>query len=157
MKQSKGFSLIELLIAIGIIGILSTIAAFSWNRYVTNTNLRTATRDVASDIILLKARAVSESRQYRITFNVGANNYAVEQWNIGTGVYDIIQTKSPTAFGSDIFIDVTTFVGDRVTFLPRGTLSGVGGTVRLKNSRNSKTAIIVNITGKTRVELDDMQ
>lgn len=152
MKKQKGFSLIELIIVIAIIAIISTIAVYSWQRYVTNTNLRTAVRDVASDILLYKQRAVSESRQYQITFDSGANTYTIGQWNAGTGVFDIIQTKSPSTLGSGNAILDTTFVGGAVTFLPRGTLSGATGSVRLTNSRNSVATITINITGKTRVE-----
>jgi prepilin-type N-terminal cleavage/methylation domain-containing protein len=152
VKQPKGFSLVELLIAMGIIGIISTIALYSWQRYVINTNLRTATRDMASDILLFKQRAVSENIQYRITFTEGANNYTIDQGTAAGAPFNTIQTKSLSAFGSDITILDTNFTGGVVTFLQRGTLSGATGRVRLTNSRGSITTITVNITGKTRVE-----
>jgi type IV pilus assembly protein PilE len=152
VEKPKGFSLVEMLITIALIGIISTIAVYSWQRYVTNNNLRSAARDVAADIVLFKQRAVSESRPYQITFNGGTNNYDIQQWNAGTGTFDIIQTKTCSALGSDVSILNTTFVGDQVAFLPRGILSGLGGRVRLTNSRNSVAQIIVNTTGKTHVE-----
>jgi prepilin-type N-terminal cleavage/methylation domain-containing protein len=152
MKKQKGFSLVELLIVIALISIFAMIGVNSWQRYVTNANLRSATRDVASDILLCKEKAVSESKQYQITFNSGANTYTIGQWNSGTSVFDIIQTKTPLTFGPGNSILDTTFAGNTVTFLPRGTISGGLGSVRLTNTRNSTATVTINITGKTRVE-----
>jgi len=46
----KGFTLIELMIVIAIIGILSAVALFGWRGYQDNVNLRTAARAVVTDI-----------------------------------------------------------------------------------------------------------
>jgi prepilin-type N-terminal cleavage/methylation domain-containing protein len=152
VKQPKGFSLVELLIAMAIIGIISTIAAFAWQRYVTNANLRTAARDVASDILLFKERAVSESIQYRLTFNVAANRYTIDRGTAAGAPFFIIQSKSPATFGSGVSLLDTTFVGGQVSFLPRGTLGSGTGRVRLTNSRHSTATVTVTITGKTSVQ-----
>jgi len=135
-----------------IIGIISTIAAFSWQRYVTNANLRTAARDVASDILLFKERAVAESIQYRLTFNVGANNYTIDQGTAAGAPFTVMQTKTPTTFGSGLSLQGATFSGAQVVFLSRGTLGSGTGAVTLKNSRNSTATVTVNITGKTSVQ-----
>jgi prepilin-type N-terminal cleavage/methylation domain-containing protein len=70
----KGFTLIELLIVIALIGILSTIASFSWQRYVANSSLRTGARKVAADFALYKAKAIAETRPYTITIHLSPNN-----------------------------------------------------------------------------------
>ena len=60
IKESKGFSLIELMIVLLIIGIMATIASYSYRRYVNNANLRTAARQLATDINTMKGVAVSK-------------------------------------------------------------------------------------------------
>ncbi|MCX5856009.1 MAG: prepilin-type N-terminal cleavage/methylation domain-containing protein [Deltaproteobacteria bacterium] len=155
VKRRSGFSLVELMIAIAILGILASISSFAWQRYVTNTNLRTATRELEADFFLIKERSVSEKVQWRITLTAGANSsYDIEQGTAAGAPFTVIQTKSPASFGSGSYILDTTFGSSQITFLPRGTLSGSTGTVRLKNSRNSIATITINITGRTHVKFE---
>jgi type II secretion system protein H len=153
VRTKRGFTLVELLIVIGIIGILSTIALFGWRGYQDNVNLRTAARDVATDIAATKQRAVSEGVQYRITFSTAANNYIIEQGTAAGAPYTTIQTKSPTAFGagSGLSINSANFSGaQQVLFFTRGTLSS--GAVIMRNSKGSQATITVNFAGKTHVQ-----
>lgn len=153
MKRRNGFSLIELLIVIAIISIISTIAAFSWQRYVTNSNLRTAARDLEADIFLIKERAVSERAYYRITLNVGGNSYTIDQGGTASGnAYTVLQTKSPATLGSGNSLLDTNFANAQIIFQPRGTLGSGSGRVRLQNNRNSISTITVNFTGRTYVQ-----
>ncbi|MGV8079025.1 MAG: GspH/FimT family protein [Syntrophales bacterium] len=139
----KGFSLAELLIIIAIIGILAVISGYSWQRYVTNANLRAAAREIATDFSWAKENALKENRNYTITFDVSGNQYT-----IAPGA----KVKSPTFFGTDIRITGANFGigGTTITFLPRGTASA--GNVALVNSRGSTASIVVNITGKNYVQ-----
>jgi prepilin-type N-terminal cleavage/methylation domain-containing protein len=155
VMRRNGFSLVELMIAIGIIGILSTIAAVSWNRYVTNTNLRTAAREIEADLFSIKERAIGERIYYRLTLNVLANNYTIDKGTVSGAPYTVIQTKNPVTFGSDIYISSdTTFTGGQIIFQPRGTLGTTTGSIVLKNGRSSKATITINITGRTHVRFE---
>lgn len=139
----KGFSLAELLIVIAIIGTLAAIAGYSWQRYVTNSNLRAAAREIASDFSAARENAIKGSQNYTINFDVSGNQYT-----IAPGA----KIKTPTFFGSDIRLTAANFGigGTTITFLPRGTASA--GNVSLVNSRGSTAQIIVNITGKNYVQ-----
>jgi len=152
VKRQRGFSLIELMIAIAILGIMATLTSYSWNRYVNNANLRTAARALESDLFLIKERAVSEQVNYRISLNVGANSYTIDQWNSASSAYATIQSKTPSTFGSGCSLLDTTFGSAQIIFQPRGTLGAGTGRIRLTNSRNSIATITVNITGRTYVQ-----
>jgi len=159
MQRCKGFTLVELMIAICLLVILAAIGWLNLHAYTLNRNLRSAARDIASDFSLCKQRAVSESNTYQIVFNVTGGSYAIQTV---TGVPAAV-TKLPSSFGSDISIISADFGGGQtINFLARGTVSplsappGVAGgnSVLLRNSRNSIATITVTMTGRTYVTFD---
>lgn len=152
----KGYSLVEALVVIAIIGIVAAIAIPQLQRYATNNNLKSAARDIMGDFFIYKERAISENRMYRINFNVAANNYTIEQCSTAGSLcaaYTVIQAKSPTTFGNDIrIIDAAFGVNSTINFQTRGTTEA--GNVVLTNSRGSTATITTNITGRAGVQFN---
>jgi type II secretion system protein H len=147
--SSKGFTLIELMIVIAIIGILSAVSLFGWRGYQDNVNLRTAAGEVMSDIASCKQRAIAEGVQYCMQFTDGSPNYSINASSCSAPTQT--QAKNLTSFGSGLTISSTNFNSDQVSFLPRGTLSSNTGKIFLTNSKNSTATITVQITGRAYV------
>ena len=159
VRSSKGFSLIELMIVIAVLGIVLAIAAPNFTAYRDKTNLKEAARGISSDMLLAKQRAVSESRNYQIDFSEAANTYTIKQETaLNSGIYNDLSTKPVGAGNTAIKILGTPSFSSGVsyvTFQPRGTCNPFGS-LKLKHDRVLLPATITTqITGRVRVVYDE--
>ena len=153
----RGFTLIELIITLTIIVIVASIAVVSFQRLAVNSSIKTAARDVASDIALYKERAIAESRMYRISLDVNSGTYNIQQCG-ATGSScaswdpNPIQVKNLARFASDITFDSNITTATHLFFQTRGTVTN--RTIGLRNGRGSTATITINITGRTNVKFN---
>ena len=144
----KGYTLVEVCIVLALLTIISTLAIPAWQNYSSNINLKTAAREVMSDILNARQRAIEENINiYRLTFNVDDNNYTLS--NTDTGI--TYWTKPLTSSGNGISIQSVNFNnGSIVIFKNRGTVTR--GNVVLTNLAGSTATITVQITARTYVQ-----
>ena len=145
--KAKGFTLIELLIVVALLIIVGSISYGAFQRMAINGNLRTAARDITSEIANLRQRAMAETTALTMTF--GAGTYTVPQQGGGA------VTKNLTDFGRDIVFTRVDLGGGgtTLTFQSRGTTMQ-GGNVDLQNSRQSTAVININAAGRVNVQFN---
>jgi type IV fimbrial biogenesis protein FimT len=78
-RKSSGFSLIELIVVIAVLGIISTFAISSYQAWVQNTRIRTAAESIQTGIQMARAEAVS--RNASVQFDLRGINSA---WTVCT-------------------------------------------------------------------------
>lgn len=129
----RGFTVAEMLIAVVIFGVLVAIAVPQFIAFRPTSRLNGAARQVYSELMWARSKAVSENSAYVVTF---PTNQTMQISGSTTKTVSI-QTE---------YSDVTlTSSASTITFSSRGT-ADVAPTITLTNSGGSKT-VTVRITG----------
>lgn len=141
-KGEKGVTLIELLVAIAIVGILAVLVAPELGRFRSNYNARSCATDLIQYMRVARAMAIKENREYLIVFDTTANNQRYLIGFDGDGDNDLVTVNSDT-FGICNDTD-----SDR---LPEGDalVNGVPSCVRVVNLNNCGNNIIFGYTAGT--------
>lgn len=156
MNRKSGFTLLELLVTIGILVVLMGIAIPAFSTWLPNYRLKSAVMDIYSKCQHAKMMAVRTNRSHAVQFNTAGTGTVsvVDSKNnvFGDGDDDTLMSTnlsdyddgagniqfnngdaaSPAGSGWDNFV---TFSGDRLTFNSRGTCNA--GYVYLSNARGT--------------------
>ena len=79
VASRRGMSLVELVVALLILGVLLGLAYPSWRRFQAHQSLRYGAAQVAMDLREAQERAKAERRNYQVTFTRGSSQYRVER------------------------------------------------------------------------------
>lgn len=69
MKNNKAFSLIELIIIIGIMSVLGGLATISFNQWIRKANIEKYTKEIFADIQDMRTKATFTKRVHEIEIN----------------------------------------------------------------------------------------
>src|SRR5262245_30938752 len=132
-NDNRGFSLGEILVVTAIFGILGVIAVPQFLAQQPSLRLNGAARQVFSEIMSARMKAVNENTTYTVTF---PNNHTIQ----------IAGTTSRTIDIQTLYSDVTlSSSAATINLSSRGT-ADVTSTITITNGAGSKT-VSVKITG----------
>ncbi len=86
----QGFTVLELLVAIGILTILTSLAWGGWMEILPMVRLEAALGELVSDMQGARMKAISENRVYSIRFDMNRQEYQVFRKH--NGKKDIVKT-----------------------------------------------------------------
>jgi prepilin-type N-terminal cleavage/methylation domain-containing protein len=129
MKDRRGFTLIEIIIVITIVGILAIIATSNLQRWMSKTNARGFEREVFSEFQAARIMASSNGARYRLLIDFG-NRTTSLQLRGGSSWSAVSRPQVRAPFGAGI-ASVTPSGGSAVTsgyyafvFNPSGEVYG---------------------------------
>ncbi|UCD85163.1 MAG: GspH/FimT family pseudopilin [Deltaproteobacteria bacterium] len=142
INEKKGFTLLEMMVVVVIIGVLAGVAVPNVADWVTRYRLRSATRNLISNMIKAKSQAISENMPYVIAFNdiEGQDTYTITS---GTAVWGPIELSPGHP---EVEYDTISFNPPQLTFRSNGMV-GQGGSITLTNDRGETYIITIRITG----------
>ncbi len=131
LRSDRGFTMLELMIAVAIAGILVITAYTNWRKYSDQQRLRYSVIQVASSLRQGEERAKAERSTYTITFTASSSAYVIQRVSGGY----LENAQLPTG--------VTPQTSDTVTFTQFGVpQNNTPHTITLQNSAGTKTASV---------------
>lgn len=122
---SRGFSLVELVIAVAIMGVLLSLAAPSFSAYLRNVKLRSAAEMFVAGVQLARSEAVRMNTS--VEFLLTANDPLVAN----------VATAAASASGTNWMVrtaDLTTFVDGKFGMEGSGSATAAGISVRINDT-----------------------
>jgi type IV fimbrial biogenesis protein FimT len=118
--QPRGFSLIELLIGLALIGILLVMAVPAYQFWIQNVQIRNAAEGVLNGLQLARAEAVRRNALVQLIFTTATGS----GWTISTVVGGTeIQARSANEGSESALVTITPLGADRITFNGMGWLA----------------------------------
>ena len=164
MKSENGFTMLEIIITIAIIGTLGAIAVMNSQTLYSNFKVKGAARQIYSDMQMARLKAIKESRTIAICFspgNTGFTSYSIRNTPGVDGILctadDPVSAPIPLLFpfyrkDVNLAADYSTltfdehFVGTSIGFKPNGSTTsdpaGVADNVTItKDTRTVKIRV----------------
>ncbi len=143
--SSSGFTLVELMVSLALIGILAGIAFPNILAYLPTFRLHSAARQVMTDLNYARGRAASLNLEYRIQFDVSAETYVVEKGiNRLIPVSGLMKKQCPGWWKR--IIDAVSVSQNPVYAKPTGTMTTT--TITLQNSKGQSLEITTSRVGR---------
>lgn len=149
MRNNSGFTLIELIVVIAIFGILVAVTVPNFLGYRPKSRLKTAARDLYSNLQLARMEAIKSNTTWAIVFDFVSNSYTVR--SDLTGANTVVKTVNLNSYGSG----VTYGQGNATTDIDNSAFAGTtsyityAGNVAQLNSRGTSDQGFVYLSNET--------
>jgi prepilin-type N-terminal cleavage/methylation domain-containing protein len=152
---AKGMTLLEIVVVMGLIGLMAALVGFGFRDLYPSLHLRGAVKDIVLDIQTARMMAIAQNRPCRIVFSPGQEAYQLEKASASGGVQ---WTGTPAGIPREFNnpnnphyhpgVDLVSSSFNPV-FYPRGTAAGAS--ILLKGGGRQKL-ITISSQGRVKVQ-----
>jgi|GEM_PF-1164030 len=167
----NGFTLIEAMVVVAVLGIVATIGTTVLLANLPNMRLKSSTRDIFSAMMQTKAEAIRRGESVTLLFNTLANTYTMFL-DRGSGIAAnndnnavdagetvlVAATRLPdrVTFDPGVDVDGVSFTNNALIFSPRGFPANLG-TVSLRaidsqGNTQRQRSVAVSIAGRINMD-----
>jgi prepilin-type N-terminal cleavage/methylation domain-containing protein len=138
-RDKPGFTVLELIVTLGILGTLFAIAIPSFQSWLPTLRLTAAARQVAMELQQARMKAVNQNTTFQVQFDAGSYAFAVQK---------CAPTCNDTGY---VFLPdgITVTTAATPQFLPRGT-ANAASTITLTNG-TSTVQVQVLAVGRVKI------
>lgn len=154
-NDCKGTTLLELVIAAVVLGVIVAMAAPRFGDTIQRLKFKGKSRDVVSDIRLVRSDAVSQRTQFGIHFDYEQNGYILFKDLVNPGLYQYDSGDSVLKtinWGREALLYYTSFDPSTIIFKPDGSAS-VSGDVIVSDATDVHRAKVNVLAATGRVKL----
>jgi type IV fimbrial biogenesis protein FimT len=141
--QQRGRSLIELLLALAIVGLLTGMALPAYQASVERAKARTVVTEIASELRMARQLAMSRRERLRVRFDRIQRTITLERVDAG----DVLDVYRYQAKGIDIEEPTG---GPDLFFHPSGR-SATATTIAVRDARGRRTLLTVSLIGRVTI------
>lgn len=98
-KNSRGFSLVELAMMLGMATILAAISIPTLSSAMRGMKLASDAKSIATTLTYARVRAASQLTRYRMSLDLGNNQWTLSKWNRASSAYEMEQNTNTLANG----------------------------------------------------------
>ncbi|MGH7858971.1 MAG: GspH/FimT family pseudopilin [Candidatus Binatia bacterium] len=151
-RPSRGFTLLELLVALALVGVLVAIAVPRVSAIIPGALLDQAARSLATDLRFARVKAIAENRRRRLVVELDRGAYRVEADAEGTFVSEGAPRTLPGGVTFDASASSRVSNGQiSITFQPRGNTAD-NSTIALAVAGRTGRRVIVSTAGRVRID-----
>ncbi len=131
-NNSKGVTLIELVIVVVIISVVAAMAIPQFSRVVPRLEFKSASRDVVSDLRLARSLAIAQRTQFGLYFNSVQDQYIIFKDLVNPDAFTFEAGDSViriVTLDQNLSISSCSFTNYAIIFKPDGSASTTGDVV----------------------------